>query len=93
MERTDRDHVYKMMKTLSGYGDGAHGRIEVNDGSKSDEDIMHMGNGDHDWSDEECVEILSNIYGSSPRHARLFIAEHLGPSANIPHFSKLFTYT
>ena len=24
----------------------------------------------HDRSDEECVEILSNIYGSSPRHAR-----------------------
>ena len=24
----------------------------------------------HDCSDEECVEILSNIYGSSPRHAR-----------------------
>ena len=44
----------------------------------------------HDWSDEECVEILSNIYGSSPRHARLFIAEHLVPSPNIPHFSKLF---
>ena len=44
----------------------------------------------HDWSDEECVEILCNIYGSSPRLARLFIAEHLVPSANIPHFSKLF---
>jgi len=44
----------------------------------------------HDWSDEECVEILSNIYGSSPKHARLFIAEHLVPSSNIPHFSKLF---
>ena len=44
----------------------------------------------HDWSDEECVEILSNIYGSSPKHARLFIAEHLLPNPNIPHFSKLF---
>lgn len=44
----------------------------------------------HDWSDEECVEILSNIYGSSPRHARLFIAEHLVPSPNIPHLSKLW---
>jgi O-methyltransferase domain/Dimerisation domain len=44
----------------------------------------------HDWSDEECVKILSNIHRSSPEHARLFIAEHLVPGPNIPHFSKLF---
>jgi hypothetical protein len=44
----------------------------------------------HDWSDEECVEILSNINGSSPKHVRAFIAEHLVPSPNTPHFSKLF---
>lgn len=36
----------------------------------------------HDWSDEECVRILSNIYASSPEHARLSIAEHLVPSPN-----------
>ena len=42
----------------------------------------------HNWSEEECVEILSNIYGSSPRHTRFFIAEHLVPSPNIPHFFK-----
>jgi predicted transcriptional regulator len=44
----------------------------------------------HDWSDEECVNILSNINRSSPEHARLFIAEHLIPSPTVPHFSKLF---
>jgi hypothetical protein len=44
----------------------------------------------HDWSDEKCVKILSNIYRSSPDHARLFIAEHLIPGPDIPHFSKLF---
>ena len=44
----------------------------------------------HDWNDEECVNILSNIYRSSPEHARLFIAEHLIPGPNVPHFSKLF---
>jgi hypothetical protein len=44
----------------------------------------------HDWRDEECVGILSNIYGSSPMHARLFIAEHLVHSPDTPHFSKLF---
>jgi O-methyltransferase len=43
----------------------------------------------HDWSDEECLKILSNIHKSSPEHARLFIAEHLVPGPNIPHFSKL----
>jgi hypothetical protein len=44
----------------------------------------------HDWSDQECVRILSNIYHSSPEHARLFIAEHLVPGPDMPHFSKLF---
>jgi O-methyltransferase domain len=32
----------------------------------------------------------ATIYRSSPKHARLFIAEHLVPSPEIPHFSKLF---
>lgn len=44
----------------------------------------------HDWNDDECVRILSNIYRASPDHARLFIAEHLIPSPEEPHFSKLF---
>jgi len=43
----------------------------------------------HDWSDEECIKILSNIYRSSPDHSRLFIAEHLVPGHDTPHFSKL----
>ena len=44
----------------------------------------------HDWSDEECINILSNIHRTSPEHARLFIAEHLIPGPDKPHFSKLF---
>jgi O-methyltransferase/methyltransferase family protein len=44
----------------------------------------------HDWNDEECVTLLSNVYRSSPKHARLFIAEHLVPGLDEPHFSKLF---
>jgi hypothetical protein len=44
----------------------------------------------HDWSNEECVRILSNVYRSSPKHARLFIAEHLVPGPDEPDFSKLF---
>ena len=44
----------------------------------------------HDWSDQECVKILSNIYISSPEHAKVLIAEHLVPGPETPHFSKLF---
>jgi DNA-binding MarR family transcriptional regulator len=44
----------------------------------------------HDWNDDECVKILTNVHRASPKHARLFIAEHLIPGAEKPHFSKLF---
>lgn len=44
----------------------------------------------HDWNDDECVRILSNVYKASPDGARLFIAEHLIPDPEEPHFSKLF---
>ena len=38
-----------MMKALSGYGDGAHGWIEVTDDSGNDEDTEN----DDDWSNED----------------------------------------
>lgn len=44
----------------------------------------------HDWNDEECVKILSNVFKSSPESGRVFIVEHLVPSSQTPHFSKLF---
>ena len=44
-----------MMKVLSGYGDGAYGRIEVTDGSGNDEDSLHMENSGDDWGDEDDV--------------------------------------
>lgn len=44
----------------------------------------------HDWNDDECVKILTNVHRASPRHGRLFIAEHLIPGHEMPHFSKLF---
>jgi hypothetical protein len=44
----------------------------------------------HDWSDEECVKILSNIQKASPANGRILIVEHVVPSAEVPHFSKLF---
>jgi predicted transcriptional regulator len=44
----------------------------------------------HDWSDDECIKILSNIYSASPKDGTVLIAEHLVPGPEIPHFSKLF---
>ncbi len=44
----------------------------------------------HDWSDEECVKILSNVHKASPAGGRVLIVEHVVPGPDIPHFSKLF---
>ena len=44
----------------------------------------------HDWNDDECIKILSNIYKAAPDKTRMFIDEHIVPDPGIPHFSKLF---
>ncbi len=44
----------------------------------------------HDWNDEECVDILSNIRRASPATGQLFIAEFVVPGPSEPHFAKLF---
>lgn len=44
----------------------------------------------HDWDDEECVKILSNIQKASPVGGRVLIVEHVVPGPETPHFSKLF---
>lgn len=44
----------------------------------------------HDWSDDECVKILSNIQKASAPDARVLIVEHVVPGPETPHFSKLF---
>jgi hypothetical protein len=44
----------------------------------------------HDWNDDECIQILSNIHKAAPEKARIFIVEHIVPDPTIPHFSKLF---
>lgn len=44
----------------------------------------------HDWSDEECRRILSNVREASARDARVLVIEHLIPEPVAPHFSKLF---
>jgi hypothetical protein len=44
----------------------------------------------HDWNDDECVEILSNIRKAATGVARVFIVEHVVPGHDVSHFSKLF---
>jgi hypothetical protein len=43
----------------------------------------------HDWNDQECIEILSNLRGVASREGRVFIVEHIVPGPNEPHFAKL----
>ncbi len=44
----------------------------------------------HDWSDDECHQILSTVRESAPADARLFAIEHVVPDPEMPHFAKLF---
>src|SRR5262245_25516584 len=44
----------------------------------------------HDWSDDECVRILSNIRSAAANRSRAFIVEHIVPGPETPHFSKLY---
>jgi hypothetical protein len=43
----------------------------------------------HDWDDEQCILILSNVRRASERTAQLFIAEFVVPAPSEPHFAKL----
>lgn len=43
----------------------------------------------HDWTDEECVEILSNVREAAPDGARLFVCELVVPGPDQPHLAKL----
>ena len=44
----------------------------------------------HDWNDEECIQILSNIHRAAPQNGKVFIMEAVVPGPDTPHFSKLF---
>ena len=44
----------------------------------------------HDWSDDECIQILSNIHRAAPQNGRVLIMEAVVPGPDTPHFSKLF---
>ncbi len=43
----------------------------------------------HDWNDDECVTILSNIRRAALRNARVFVVEHIVPGPETPHLAKL----
>ena len=44
----------------------------------------------HDWNDDECVQILSNMRDAGSATARTFVAEFIVPGPETPHFAKLF---
>lgn len=44
----------------------------------------------HDWDDEQCVDILSNLRRAASNVGRVFIIEHIVPGPNESHFAKLF---
>jgi DNA-binding MarR family transcriptional regulator len=44
----------------------------------------------HDWSDAECVDILSSIREAAPDGARVFNCEHVVPGPDEAHLGKLF---
>lgn len=44
----------------------------------------------HDWSDDDCVDILSTVREAAPEGARVFNCEHVVPGPDEPHLGKLF---
>jgi len=44
----------------------------------------------HDWNDEECKRILSNMQKASAAGAKVFVAEFIVPGPDNPHFAKFF---
>lgn len=44
----------------------------------------------HDWNDEECIRILSNMHKAANEEAKVFVAEFIVPGPDTPHFAKFF---
>jgi O-methyltransferase domain len=44
----------------------------------------------HDWDDQECIKILSNLGAAASSQARVFVIEHVVPGPLVQHPSKLF---
>jgi hypothetical protein len=43
----------------------------------------------HDWDDERCIRILSNVRKVIPKDGTLLVHEMVVPPAGVPHFAKL----
>jgi O-methyltransferase domain/Dimerisation domain len=44
----------------------------------------------HDWDDQACIRILSNLSGAGSPEGRVFVIEHIVPGPREAHFAKLF---
>jgi O-methyltransferase domain/Dimerisation domain len=44
----------------------------------------------HNWSDQECLQILQRARESAAPGGRIFVIEHIVPGPANPHFAKLF---
>ena len=44
----------------------------------------------HDWTDDECLQIVRNLRRAVSGAGRVFIIEHVVPGPDEPHFAKLF---
>jgi hypothetical protein len=44
----------------------------------------------HNWSDQECVQVLQNLRKKTPPRGRVFVIEHVVPGPAESHFAKLF---
>jgi hypothetical protein len=53
-------------------------------------DVYMMKRIIHDWNDEECIQILSNLDQAAAQAGKVFIIEAVVPDPDTPHFSKLF---
>jgi hypothetical protein len=44
----------------------------------------------HDWNDDECKQILDNVYQAASPGSRLFICDHVIPDPNTPSMAPFF---
>lgn len=91
--------VLELPKVVDGAGDlpvdvGVADRIEFTAGDMfeavPEADGYVMKHILHDWSDDECVEILETIGEAAAAGAPIFVAEYVLPGPETPHFGKLF---
>ncbi|MDQ3650224.1 MAG: acetylserotonin O-methyltransferase [Acidobacteriota bacterium] len=91
--------LFDMPQVIEGAGalfekEGVTNRVEKVAGSffesvPSGADAYIMKHIIHDWDDERCVRILSNIHAAMSDDGKVLIAETVVPAGDAPHYSKL----